>query len=180
MKNAREYYEDIFQEMLSQMLPKFDRTAIRPSFQSEGGYAAKNEINDNFDDGISGFSNIDNVIYFRVKFNPGITNSEIAKDGAISVLNIIDLIINVYGKNSSSIALEIYSKLFADDIKFFLNSNGIFLMTIPGSIDEFREVINRQIWERHDLTIRYNVEEEIENYAKNVKTEGINIINDVQ
>jgi hypothetical protein len=174
-KDVRKYYEDIFQEMLAQMLPDMDRSLIRASYQVNGGFAAKNEINDNYDDGVSGFSILDNVIYFRVEFTPGRINSEIDQKGNIRVLNFITLNINVYGCNSSLIALKIFSKVYSDDIMFFINQNGIYLTGKPNEIREMREVINRQIWERHDLTLNYNVEEFIEN-GINIKSKGIDII----
>ena len=93
---TREQYEDFFQSLTRKLLPKFNKKNIRPAYQNVGGYTAKNIINQQYDDGMSGFSNKDDFIYIKVQFKPG-DESYVDDNDTVYMQRFIDVTYTIYG-----------------------------------------------------------------------------------
>lgn len=158
---TREQYEDFFQSLTRKLLPKFNKKNIRPAYQNVGGYTAKNIINQQYDDGMSGFSNKDDFIYIKVQFTPG-DESYVDDNDAVYMQRFIDVTYTIYGENSPTIALTLFSLLRTSVILMELEKVGLFFYG-TNNVESARETINGQWWERNDFTFTVNECIKVEN-----------------
>lgn len=152
---SRETYEDFFHDIICEMLPKFNRSNIRPTYQKNGGKAVNNVIIDGNVVAVEGFSKSSNVIYLTVIFDDNTLDAFTHPDGSVDVTRWFDLKLNVYGDQSQEVALILKSLFRQDQIIMTLENNGIVLDS-TGNINQLNEIINGEVWERRDLTIRFN------------------------
>lgn len=150
---TREQYEDFFHTIISSMLPELDKRLIRPSYQSVGGLAAKNTINQQYNDGVSGFTYKDDFIYFRVDFE-GYKES-FTGYGNPTIQRFVDVSISFYGENSALYCLKVISLIRISAIIDMLEKNGLYLYNTD-TPSATHENINNEWWERHDFKITFN------------------------
>ena len=153
--NKREYYEDLFHDIVCKMLPKFKRSNIRPTYQNNGGRAVVNHIVDGVVVSVNGFTANSNIIYITVTFDNDTFNSYIEDDGSTSVTRRFNVKFTAYGNQSQQVALIIWSLIRNNQFLYELESKGIFLES-NGSINQMYEEINGEIWERRDVNMRFN------------------------
>ena len=160
-----EQYEDYIQSVIRFMLPKYNKKNIRPSYQTVGGYTAKNIINQQYEDGISGFSEKDDFIYFKVKFKPEKESFINTDTEDVTIQRYITVDFSVYGHNSAIMAATIVALFRTSAVLANLDRNGFYLFesTQP---EEAKEPINGTWWERHDFTVTLNESIYIQNPNK--------------
>lgn len=153
---TRRQYEDIIHDLICRILPKFPPQDIRPAYQSNRDYASKNSISlDPADDGITGYSNEDNFMYFVVKFDPLTSMPYIDEEGNANVTRVIDVTCSVYGESSANVALLINTLVLGPDAQSFLQQYGLHTYNEMGwSINQINEEINGEYWERHDVSFK--------------------------
>ena len=153
-----EEYEDIFHDAFMLMLPKFNPSNIRPAYLAEGGFAAKNQIQNNCSDGLSGFSNKDNFIYLSVLPDSDNLQSFTYPDGSVRITRSISLRVSIYGEESDQLALITSSLIHTDAVLNFLNSKGLYIYDNANGIQitNMNEEINAQFWRRRDYVLKFN------------------------
>ena len=153
-----EDYEDIFHDAFMLMLPKFNPSNIRPSYQAEGGFTAKNQIQNNCSDGLSGFSHKDNFIYLTVLPDEDNLQSFTYPNGDVKITRSISLKVSIYGEQSDQFALITSSLIHTDAVLNFLNSKGLYIYDNSNGIQiiNMNEEINAQLWKRRDYTLKFN------------------------
>lgn len=163
---TRQQTEDFFHDVISKMLPKIEKSNIRPAFQKtkQPNMAGKNYISqgDDINNGLEGFTNTDDFAYFRVIFDERNENeAEVTLDNNVSIVRKVDLTVYLYGDNSANNALIIKALLRAIHIQDYLISHGYYQVT-EGNITPMFEDIHGEWWERNDITIQFEYRVEIE------------------
>lgn len=153
---TRSQYEDIVHDLICRMLPKFPPQDIKPAYQADRSYLGKNDISlSPADDGITGYTNIDNFMFFNIKFDSVLTQPFVDIDGSADLSRIIEVQCSVYGQSSNNVALLIYSLLMGYDAQAFMHSYGLHTYDELGwNIIQVNEEINGQFWERHDVIFK--------------------------
>lgn len=157
--------EDFFHDVISLMVPSIDKSNIRPAFQKtkQPNMAGKNYISygDDINNGLEGFSNTDDFIYFRVNFDTIENNqSEVTPEDKVSIVRDVELTVYIYGDNAANNALRIKSLLRSQKIVDYLNRHGYY-QTSEGYITPLFEEINEEWWERSDLSVHFGCSVEI-------------------
>lgn len=151
----RREYEDLFHDIVCKMLPKFKRSNIRPTYQTEGGKAVDNIVVDGGVVATNGFTNGSNFIYITAIFDPDVLEPSVNEDGSVDITRSFEIRFNVYGNQSQEVALIIWSLIRGNQILYDLEAKGIFLENTRG-ITQMNEIINGEVWERRDFTFRFN------------------------
>lgn len=158
---TQEEYEDIFQEALKQILPNVKPSDIRPAFNKDGGnIVAKNFIGkpeDNMD-GLVGFTNRDQFVYFRVTFDDAtdeIGQAEVHPDDTVEINRPVKLYVYNYGDGCMDMALYEKGLMRSNTISTYLNNLGIYLLNESGLIP-VTEYVNSVPWTRCDITFVFN------------------------
>lgn len=151
----RKEYEDLFHDIVCKMLPKFKRSNVRPTYQTEGGKASENVVVEGGVVSTNGFTNGSNFIYITAVFDPDVMEPSVNDDGSVDITRSFEMRFNVYGNQSQEVALIIWSLIRGNQILQELESRGIFLETTNG-INQMNEIINGEVWERRDFSFRFN------------------------
>lgn len=153
---TRRQYEDIIHDFICRILPKFPPEDIRPAYQPVTSYTGKNMVSLNpADDGITGYSNVDNFMYFVVKFDNVTALPYIDEDGSADTTRILEVTCTVYGESSANVALLLDTLILGPDAQAFLHQYGLHTYNESSwSVSQMNEEINGQYWERHDVSFR--------------------------
>lgn len=149
-------YEDIVHALICRILPKFPPEDIHPAYQFNRSYAGKNNISlTPGDDGIAGYTNQDNFMFFTVKFDVLSFLPYIDAEGSSDTNRVVEITCNVYGESSANVALLIHSQILGSDAQAFLHSHGLHTYDeYSWNITQVNEQINGEYWERHDVSFK--------------------------
>lgn len=153
---TRQEYEDIIHDLICRMLPKFPPEDIKPAYQFNRTYSGKNAIAlTPEDDGIMGYTNVDNFMFFVVKFDPLTFQPYADAEGNMDTNRVIEVTCSVYGESSANVALLINSLLLGSDAQLFMQGYGLHTYDdFSWGITQINEEINGEYWERHDVTFK--------------------------
>lgn len=151
---TREQYEDIIQKGICMILPKMPPQDIRPAYQQQDNAGKVMQTDDSTYEYLP-FTPADNFIYIRVKISDTPIGPYVSATGVVEITNTINATITIYGSQSSQLAKCVYALLATDSIVQFFSSEGLFYQSISDRIDELREIINEQWYERHEFTISF-------------------------
>ena len=161
MKTQREI-EDIIQESICRMLPKFNRTKIRPAYQNDADEGFNFYTEDDTHT-IAPFGCEDNFIYFQTVFNTSENQTTyIAQDGATDITRYIDVTIDIYGEDCQSYGLIISSLIKSEYIQVYLNSQGLYLVGDEVTSTHLHEIIQNEWWQRQNIKITLSENVKIE------------------
>lgn len=175
---SREQYEDIIQKGLCMLLPKMPPQDIRPAYQQQDNAGKVTESDDSTYEYIP-FTPNDNFIYIRVKLGDTPIGPYVSLTGNVEITTSIEATITIYGSQSSQLSKCLYGLLATDFIVQFFAGEGLFYQSMSTNIDEMREIINEQWYERHEFTVVFGETTSIrlpqdvkpvESEAANVKT----------
>ena len=153
---TRVKYEDLFHKTLSLMLPDVKKSNIRASHSSKSNPTGKNFKQSDYTDGLEGFTNEDNFVYFTVLFDVKGNESFVTPDDKVGVNRDLTLKVSVYGKDAMNLALQVTSLCRTHTIEnYYMNPQHIYLSDTE-AIRQVQEVINGQMWDRRDFDIKYN------------------------
>lgn len=153
---TRSQYEDIVHDLICRILPKFPPEDIHPAYQFKRSYAGKNVVSlTPGDDGVTGYTNEDNFMFFAVKFDVLSFLPYIDEEGAADTTRVIEVTCNVYGESSANVALLIQSLILDHDAQSYLHSFGLHTFDeYSWNITQVNEQINGEYWERHDVSFK--------------------------
>lgn len=177
---TKEQTEDFMHDVIAMILTRVDKSNIRPAFQktSKSNPAGKNYISqDGLKNGLEGFTNLDNFIYFKVlENNDNSSLPEVEPDDSATYIKTVELTVYIYGEEAQQNALLLTSLIRTNRVQNYLNLNGYFQLD-DQNINPLSEIINGQWWDRVDVTLNFNCridlpvarEDQIE-YAKKYNT----------
>lgn len=154
---TKEQVEDFMHDVIAMILTRIDKSNIRPAFQktSKNNPAGKNYISqDGLTNGLEGFTNLDNFIYFKVLDYDEYT-SEVESDDSTTVIKPIELTVYIYGDEAQQNALLLTSLIKTNRVQNYLNLNGYYQLE-GNRITPIQEIINGQWWDRFDVVLRFN------------------------
>lgn len=154
---TKEQVEDFMHDVIAMILTRIDKSNIRPAFQktSKNNPAGKNYISqDGLTNGLEGFTNLDNFIYFKVLDYDEYT-SEVEPDDSTTVIKPIELTVYIYGDEAQQNALLLTSLIKTSRVQNYLNLNGYYQLE-GNRITPIQEIINGQWWDRFDVVLRFN------------------------
>jgi len=155
---SREQVEDFMHDVISLALPRIAKSNIRPTSQKtlKNNPAGKNSISQNgLSDGLEGFTNQDNFVYFKVLDNNNNSNfSEVEDDDFTTFVKSIDLIVYIYGQNAAEHAVLLAALMRTNRLQEYLNLNGYYQIE-EQNINPLSEIINGQWWDRVDVTFHF-------------------------
>lgn len=154
---TKEQVEDFMHDVIAMILTRIDKSNIRPAFQktSKNNPAGKNYISqDGLTNGLEGFTNLDNFIYFKVLDYDEYT-SEVEPDDSTTVIKPIELTVYIYGDEAQQNALLLTSLIKTSRVQNYLNLNGYYQLE-ENRITPIQEIINGQWWDRFDVVLRFN------------------------
>ena len=174
---SRNDTEDFFHDIIAKILPKLNKSDIRPAFQKtkQPNMAGRNFISngDESNNGLVGFTNTDDFCYFNIEFERNNDNeSEVLADGKVFICRRINLIVYLYGNNSPNNALLVKALMRSLHIQNELNRNGYYQIS-EGVITPLNEEINGEWWERHDVAIEFECLIELEPEKENISQSAI-------
>lgn len=145
--------ENIIQECIHLILPDFDRTKIRPSYQNDADMGKNMVYPIDNTKTIGPLTCHDNFIYFFVQFNTDAQQTvNIANDGAVDITRSLNVLIDIYGDDSQALALVIMSVIKSQFILNYLSENGLYLITNYVSAKQINEIIQDEWWVRQQLS----------------------------
>lgn len=150
--------EDFFHDVIALILPHIEKSNIRPAFQKtkKNNPAGANYISQSgITDGLVGFTNTDDFIYFKVIENATDgTHVEVNVDDSATYINEIELTVYIYGNKAQENALLLRSLIRTERISNYLNSNGYY-QTEQENTRPISEIINGEWWDRTDVTLNF-------------------------
>ena len=152
---TREQYEDIIQQAITKMLPKFPLENIRPAFSKRGGKNGKVIVEEGKAIAMSAFENGCDYIYFNIVFDTEDLDAVVYEDGSVDITRVFDVIITLYGNNSAGLAVLLKSLIKTQYMQSYFNQKDLYLLDDKG-IQQLNEIINAEYWERRDLTLQFN------------------------
>lgn len=171
---SREQYEDIIQKGICMILPKMPPQDIRPAYQQQDN-AGKAVLSDDSEYEYLSFTPADNFIYIRVKIDDTPIGPYVSAEGNVEITNSIVATITIYGSQSSQLAKCVYSLLSTDTMIQYFGSENLFYQSISTDIDELREILNEQWYERHEFTVTFGESTIIRSPFKVTKAEDADI-----
>lgn len=155
---TKEQIEDFMHDVIANILPHIEKSNIRPAFQKtkRNNPAGANVISQSGEiDGLRGFTNKDNFIYFRVLENPqSNTESEVEPDDTTSFIEHIELTVYIYGEKAQRNALLLKALMRTTRVQDYLNLNGYYQLD-EGDITPLSENNNGEWWDRTDVKFNF-------------------------
>ena len=155
---TREDIENLFQSIVSALLPKMNPKLIRPAYQNDDS-AGKPVLCEDGTYKYVGLTAEENYIYIRAHQVPQGTQPVVYEDGRIETIITYPIQISVYGDQSSNIALCVFSMLRSQAVLQMLESNGLSLVTMSDDITDMHEILNAEWVHRCDF--EYTIQEVI-------------------
>lgn len=155
---TKEQIEDFMHDVIASILTHIDKSNIRPAFQKtkRNNPAGMNVVSQSGEfDGLRGFTNTDNFIYFRVlENNNSDTESEVDPDDTTSFIEDIELTVYIYGEYAQRNALLLKALMRTTRVQNYLNLNGYYQLN-EGTITPLSETINGEWWDRTDVVFNF-------------------------
>lgn len=155
---TKEQIEDFMHDVIANILPHIDKSNIRPAFQKtkRNNPAGANIVSQSGEvDGLVGFTNTDNFIYFKVLENPQNNDeSEVEPDDTTSFIEVIELTVYIYGEKAQRNALLLKALMRTTRVQDYLNLNGYYQLN-EGDVNPLSENINGEWWDRTDVTFYF-------------------------
>jgi len=152
MLRTREQLEDTIQKCVCQLLPKMPPQDIRPAYQQRD-MAGKAYETDSQNYEYRGFSPNDNFIYIQVKIGSEPIGPYVSETGTVQITNLLQAKFIFYGPNSYQLALCLYSLLATEGALSYFETENLYISNKSENIDELRELVNEQWFERHEFTL---------------------------
>ena len=145
--------ENTIQECIHLILPNFDRTKIRPSYQNDADMGENLYRLSDDTKTIGPLTCHDNFIYYFVSFNTDTQQTvNVTAEGQVDITRSMQVLIDIYGDDCQSLALILMSVIKSPFILNYLSQNGLYLINQNVTAKQINEIINEEWWVRQQLS----------------------------